>query len=36
MCGYFCIKFIDFIFANKTLIDLTSLFSPYDFEKIIK
>ena len=31
MCGYFCIKFIDFIFANKTLIDFTSLFSPYDF-----
>ena len=33
MCGYFCIKFIDFIFANKTLIDFASLFSPYDFEK---
>ena len=33
MCGYFCIRFIDFMFANKTLIDFTSLFSPYDFEK---
>ena len=33
MCGYFCIGFIDFMFANKTLIDFTSLFSPYDFEK---
>ena len=33
MCGYFCIGFIDFIFAGKTLIDFTSLFSPYDFEK---
>ena len=33
MCGYFCIGFIDFIFANKTLIDFTSLSSPYDFEK---
>ena len=33
MWGYFCIKFIDFMFANKTLIDFTSLFSPYDFEK---
>ena len=33
MCGYFCIGFIDFMFVNKTLIDFTSLFSPYDFEK---
>ena len=33
MCGYFCIKFIDFMLANKTLIDYTSLFSPYDYKK---
>ena len=33
MSGYFCIKFIEFMFANKTLIDFTNLFSPYDFEK---
>ena len=33
MCGYLCIGFIDFMFANKTLIDFTSLFSPYGFEK---
>ena len=33
MCGYFCIGFIDFMFANKTLIDFTSLYSPYDFKK---
>ena len=33
MCGYFCIGSIDFMFANKTLIDFTSLFSPYNFEK---
>ena len=33
MCGYFCIGFIDFMLAGKTLIDFTSLFSPYDFEK---
>ena len=33
MCGYFCIGFIDFMFANKTLVDFTSLFSPYDFEE---
>ena len=33
MCGYFCIGFIDFIFANKTLTDYTNLFSPYYFNK---
>ena len=33
MCDYFCIGFIDFMFANKTLINFTSLFSPYAFEK---
>ena len=33
MCGYFCIGFIDFTFAGKSLIDFTSLFSPYDFKK---
>ena len=33
MCGYFCIGFIDFILAGKTLIDFTSLFSLHDFEK---
>ena len=32
MRGYFCIGFSDFMFANKTLIEITSLFSPYDFE----
>ena len=32
MCGYFCIGFIDFMFA-VSLIDFTSLFSPYDFKK---
>ena len=33
MCGYFCIGFIDFMLAGKTLIDFTSLFSPHNFEK---
>ena len=33
MCGYFCIGLIDFTFAGKSLIDFTSLFSPYDFKK---
>ena len=26
MCGYFCIGFIDFMLAGKTLTELTSLF----------
>ena len=33
MCGYFCNEFIDFMLANKTLINYTSLFSLYDFKK---
>ena len=33
MCRYVCIGFIDFIFAGKSLIDFTSLFSPYNFKK---
>ena len=33
MCGYFCIGFIDFMLAGKTLIEYTALFSPYDFNK---
>ena len=33
MCRYFCIGFIDFMFVGKTLIDFTSFFSPYDFNK---
>ena len=33
MCGYFCIGFIDFMLAGKTLTDYTHLLSPYDFDK---
>ena len=33
MRGYFCIGFIDFMFAGETLIAFPSLLSPYDFEK---
>ena len=33
MCGYFCIGFIDFMLAGKTLTDFTDLFSPNNFEK---
>ena len=32
MCGYFCIRFIDFMLAGKKLTYYTNLFSPYDFE----
>ena len=31
MCGYFCIGFIDFIFARKTITEFTNLFSPNNF-----
>ena len=33
MCGYFCIRFIDFMLAGKGLTDYTNLFSPHDFKK---
>ena len=31
--GYFCIGFIDFMLAGKTLIEYTNLFSPNNFKK---
>ena len=31
MCGYFCIEFINFMLAGKTLTDFTNLFSPNNF-----
>ena len=33
MCRYFCIRFIDFMFAGKTLTGFTNLFSPNNFKK---
>ena len=33
MCGCFCIEFIDFMLAGKSLVGFTSLFSPHDFKK---
>ena len=33
MCRYFCIGFIDFMLAGKTLTEYTNLFSPNDFKK---
>ena len=31
MCGYFCIGFIDFMLAGKTITKFTNLFSPNNF-----
>ena len=31
MCGYFCIGFIDFMLAGKTITEFTNLFSPNNF-----
>ena len=33
MYGYFCIGFIDFMLAGKTLTEYTNLFSPNNFKK---
>ena len=33
MCGYFCIGFIDFMWAGKKLTDYTNLFSAHDLKK---
>ena len=31
VCGYFCIRFIDFMLVGNTLVDCRNLFSPRDF-----
>ena len=33
MCGYFCIRFINFTLKSKSLLDYTNLFYPNDYEK---
>ena len=33
MYGYFCIGFIDFMLAGKTLTELTNIFPPNNFKK---
>ena len=33
MCGYFCIGFIDFMLAGKTLTEYTNFFLPNNFNK---
>ena len=36
MCGYFCIGFIDFMLAGKTLTEYTNLFPPNNFRNNFK
>ena len=33
MCGYFCIRFIGFMLAGKTLTDFSNLFSLNNFKR---
>ena len=33
MWGYFCMGFIDFMLAGKTLTEFTNIFSPNNFKK---
>ena len=33
ICGYFCIGFINFMLAGKTLTEFRNLFSPNNFKK---
>ena len=33
MCGYFCIRFVGFMFKRKTLTDFANLFSPNKFKR---
>ena len=33
MCGIYCIAFIEYMLAGKTLLDYKNLFSPNDYKK---
>ena len=33
ICGFYCIAFIEYMLAGKTLLDYTNLFSPNDYKK---
>ena len=33
MCGFYCIAFIEYMFAAKTLLDYTIFFSSNDYKK---
>ena len=32
-CGYFCIRYIDFMLKGKSLLEYTNLFSPKKYKK---
>ena len=36
MCRFYCMTFINYMIAGKTLLDYTNLFSPNDFKIIYK
>ena len=33
MCGFYCIAFIEYMLAGKTLLNYTNLFSPNNYKK---
>ena len=33
MCGYFCIRFVDFMLKGKSLLEYTTLLSPNEYKK---
>ena len=33
MCGLYCIAFVKYMIAGKTLLEYMNLFSPNDYEK---
>ena len=35
MCGYFCIRFIDFMLKGESSLEYINLFSPSKYEKMI-
>ena len=36
MCGFYCIAFIEYMLAGKTLLDYFNLFSPNDYTRMTK
>ena len=33
MCGFYCIAFVEYMLAGKTLLNYTNLFSPNNYKK---
>ena len=36
MCAYFCTGFVTFMLKGKNMLDYTNLFSPSEYERMIK